>query len=101
MSKIWEKIHVWIYCKFLLLPFKCESQSRPEKPDIKEISSHCDKNSVHNIGANTNEHPYWNCGIWPYSFGFQSTDSNFVRFWNIWSIVLKICLKLVVNNLNF
>ena len=33
MSKIWEKIRTRTYCKFLLLPFKCESQSGPEKPD--------------------------------------------------------------------
>ena len=35
MSKIWEKIQTRTYCKFLLLPFKCESQSGPEKPDDK------------------------------------------------------------------
>ena len=27
---------------------------------IREISSHCDKNSAHNIEANTDEYPY--CG---------------------------------------
>ena len=35
----------------------CESQSGPEKPDGKRNSSHCDKNSSHNIGANTDEYP--------------------------------------------
>ena len=60
MSKIWEKIWMRTYCKFLLLPFKCESQSGPEKNQMeREISSHCDKNSSHNIGANTDEHLYW------------------------------------------
>ena len=35
MSKIWEKILTRTYLKFLLLPFDCESQSGPEKPDDK------------------------------------------------------------------
>ena len=26
---------------------------------IRELSSHCDKNSAHNIGANTDEYPYY------------------------------------------
>ena len=39
------------------LAFKCESQSRPENQMEREISSHCDKNSSHNIGANTDEYP--------------------------------------------
>ena len=28
-----------------------------KKQMIREISSHCDKNSAHNIGANTDEYP--------------------------------------------
>ena len=51
MSKIWEKNWTRTYCKFLLLPFKCESQSGPENQMIKEMSSHCDKNSAHNFGG--------------------------------------------------
>ena len=35
MSKIWEKNLNANYCKFLLLPFKCESEFGPEKPDDK------------------------------------------------------------------
>ena len=35
MSKIWRKIWTRTYCKLLLLPFTCESQSGPEKPDDK------------------------------------------------------------------
>ena len=37
--------------QFLLLPFTCESQSGPENQMIREISSHCDKNSAHNVGG--------------------------------------------------
>ena len=33
--KFWEKIQTQTYCKFLLLPSTCESQSGPEKPDDK------------------------------------------------------------------
>ena len=51
MSKIWEKTRTQTYCKFLLLPFKCESQSGPENQMTREMSSHCDKNSAHNIGG--------------------------------------------------
>ena len=64
MSKIWEKIWTRTYCKFLLLPFKCESQSGPENQMIREMSSHCDKNSAHNIGGKYRwiplmSHPYF------------------------------------------
>ena len=38
-------------CKFLLLPFKCESQSGPENQTEREISSHCDKKSANNVGG--------------------------------------------------
>ena len=51
MPKIWEKIRTRTYCKFLLLPIKCESQSGPENQMIREMSSHCDKNSAHNVGG--------------------------------------------------
>ena len=58
MAKILEKILTLTYCKFLLLPFKFESLSGPENQMIKEMPSHCDKNSAHNIGDNTDKHPY-------------------------------------------
>ena len=35
--KIWEKIRTRTYWKFLLLPFKFESQSGPEKADKRNI----------------------------------------------------------------
>ena len=51
MAKIWEKIWTWTYCKFLLLPFKYESQSWRENQMIKEMSPYCDKNPAHNVGG--------------------------------------------------
>ena len=49
MTKIYEKIQTPIYCKKNYLPLTCESQSRLENQTEREISSHCDKNSTHNV----------------------------------------------------
>ena len=48
---IYYSIWGWSKCdvKFLLLPLKCESQTGPENQMIREMSSHCDKNSAHNV----------------------------------------------------
>ena len=44
--------------KKFFCPPTCESQSGPEYQMERGISSHCDKNSSHNIRANTDEYPY-------------------------------------------
>ena len=51
ISKICEKIRTRTYCKFLLLPLKCELQSGLENQMIREMFSHCDENPAHNVGG--------------------------------------------------
>ena len=44
-----KRIGMPTYCKKFLLSLTCESQSGPENQMEREISSHCDKNSAHNV----------------------------------------------------
>ena len=51
MPDIWEKIRTPTYCKRFLLPLTCESQSGRENQMERKMSSHCDKNSAHNVSG--------------------------------------------------
>ena len=59
MSKIWEKFERKRTANFCFCPSIVSHNLGRKNQMGREISSHCDKNSSHNIGANTDEYPYW------------------------------------------
>ena len=91
MAKIWEKIWMRTYCKLLLLPFKCDSQSRPDNQMIWEMSSHCDKNSAHNVGGKYR----WIPLMWRYFSYHLVFLAQIVT--HIWRAKAKVCSTFAFN----
>ena len=57
-SKFEKKFECERTANFCFCPSHVSHNLGQKNQMIKEISSHCDKNSFHNIGANTDEYPY-------------------------------------------
>ena len=93
MFKIWEKIWTRTYCKFLFLPFKCESQFGPENQMIWEMSSHCDKNSAHNVRDKNRWIPF----ITKYSVEYSSKVHTTYHMSKGLRLDLNLILKFSVN----
>ena len=98
MSKIWEKIRTRTYCKFLLLPFKCDSQSGPENQVIREMSSHCDKNSAHNVGGKSRWIPLMSPSM---PMRWSNLVGSLFYFLQIFRHLVKILLSRWWRSINF